>query len=277
MKIHHLNCGSMYPIGAADGLVCHVLLLETEGGLVLVDAGLGLLDAAEPGRRFGPSRAFVRPAFDVREAAIVQVQRLGFNPRDVRHILLTHYDADHVGGIADFPWAAVHLTSAEAFACRHPKTLVERGRYRPATREHGPQLVEHAPHTSESWRGFPAATALSDIADGIVLVSLPGHTRGHAAYALDAGDRWIFHTGDAFYHHGQIDGQGGAPWSLRLMERVIAHDWTRVKANHERLSALHAERSPDLAIVNAHDPSMLEAARRGARQATSARCSDCGF
>ncbi|AXL53463.1 hypothetical protein DSC91_006898 [Paraburkholderia caffeinilytica] len=262
MKIHHLNCGTMHPIGAPCGLVCHVLLLETPGGLVLIDSGLGLLDASQPGRRFGPSRAFVRPVFDAREAAIVQVERMGFDPHDVRHILLTHFDADHVGGLADFPWASVHLTSAEAFAAQHPKTLVERGRYLPAAREHGPYLVEHTPRQSESWRGFAAATPLSEVADGIVLVSLPGHTRGHAAYAIDAGDRWILHVGDAFYHHGQIDGTGGAPLSLTLMERLIAHDWARVKANHERLSELYATGSSDLSIINAHDPALLEDARR---------------
>ncbi|MBV6751807.1 MBL fold metallo-hydrolase [Pseudomonas chlororaphis] len=262
MKIHHLNCGTMHPFGAPCGLVCHVLLVETPNALVLVDSGLGLLDASQPGRRFGPSRFLVRPLFDPKEAAITQVTQLGFDPRDVRHILLTHFDADHVGGLADFPWASVHLTAMEAFAACHPQTLVERSRYLPAGREHGPQLVEHTPGQSESWRGFAAAKPLLEVAEGIVLVSLPGHTRGHAAYAIDAGDRWILHAGDAFYHHGQIDGQGGAPRSLTLMERLIAHDWPRVKANHQRLSELHAAGSPDLCIVNAHDPVLLDQVRR---------------
>jgi glyoxylase-like metal-dependent hydrolase (beta-lactamase superfamily II) len=262
MKIHHLNCGTMHPIGAPCGLVCHVLLLETPGGLVLVDSGLGLLDAVQPARRFGPSRAFVRPVFDPQEAAITQIRNLGFEPHDVRHILLTHFDADHVGGLADFPWASVHLTSAEAFAAMHPGTMVERGRYLPATREHGPHLVEHSPSHSESWQGFAAAKPLTEIADGIVLVSLPGHTRGHAAYAIDAGDRWILHAGDAFYHPGQINGLGGAPLSLRIMERLIAHDWKRVQANHERISDLYRAqrqdpRSVDIDIVNAHDPGLF--------------------
>lgn len=259
MKIHHLNCGTMHPIGAPCGLVCHVLLLETPGGLVLVDSGLGLLDAAQPRRRFGSARAFVRPVFDPQEAAVTQIKCMGFDPYDVRHILLTHFDADHVGGLADFPWASVHLTSAEAFAAQHPQTFVERGRYLPATREHSPHLVEHSPRQSESWHGFAAATPLSEVADGIVLVSLPGHTRGHAAYAIDAGDRWIFHVGDAFYHHGQIDGQGGAPLSLMLMERMIAHDWKRVQDNHAHLSELYAANQYEVSIINAHDPALLHA------------------
>ena len=42
-----------------------------------------------------------------------------------------------MGGLADFPWAQVHLTSAEAFATLHPKTVLEKQRYLPAGYAHG--------------------------------------------------------------------------------------------------------------------------------------------
>lgn len=260
MRVHHLNCGTMHPRFVPDGLVCHVLLVETPGGLVLVDSGLGLRDAQSPGSRFGPARIYVRPVFDPREAAVNQVRRLGFDPGDVRHIVVTHFDADHVGGLADFPWAQVHLTGAEAFAALHPKTLVEKQRYLPAGHAHGPMLVEHSPAASEMWCGFPGAKELTEIADGIVLINLPGHTRGHAAVAVDAGDRWILHAGDSFYHRGQLDGSDAAPRALRLMERSVAFDWKRVQANHQRLSELWASGEPDLLLVNAHDPQLLRQA-----------------
>jgi len=262
MKVHHLNCGTMRPWATPGGLVCHVLLVETPNGLVLVDTGLGRKDAADPAGRFGAARFYVRPAFDESEAAITQITGLGFDPRDVRHVVLTHFDADHTGGLADFPWATVHLTAAENFAATHPRGAVERGRYLPAQREHGPILVEHTPADSEAWRGFPGAEELVDVAAGIVLINLPGHSRGHAAIAVDAGDHWVLHAGDSFYHHSQIGGTGKAPTTLTAMERIIAHDRQKVRANHRRLAELARASEPDLLLVNAHDPALLRRARQ---------------
>ena len=268
MRIHHLNCGTMRPLGVAEGLVCHVLLVETDNGLVLIDAGLGLADASDPAGRFGAGRFLVRPAFDPAEAAITQILGLGFDPDDVRHVVLTHFDADHTGGLADFPRAAVHLTAAENAAALDPRTMVERGRYLSSQRSHGPVIVEHTPDRGEAWRGFPRAEELAGIAPGIVLISLSGHTRGHAAVAVDAGDHWVLHAGDAFYHRGQLNGGDDVPRTLVLLERGMAHDWPEVRANHRRLSEIWKAGSADLMLVNAHDPALLRHAQTRQRRST---------
>ena len=59
MRVHHLNTGTMCPIGRrlVNGtgsifqrarMVCHCLLVETNDGLALVDTGIGLDDIANP-------------------------------------------------------------------------------------------------------------------------------------------------------------------------------------------------------------------------------------
>jgi len=253
VKVHHLNCGTMDSPGAPT--ICHVLLLETDNGLVLVDAGFGLLDCADP-RRIGPSRRVIRPRFDVAETAAHQVEALGFRRTDVRHIVATHFDVDHVGGIADFPDAKIHVTAAEALGVLKAPTRMERFRFRPTQWAHGPHIVEHEP-TGEKWRGFAAAKELDSIAPGIVLVSLPGHTRGHACVAVDAGHRWVLHCGDAFYYEGTLDGRSRVPWGLKVSEKLVAHDRKAVYENHSRLAELYANRDPELLIVSAHDPRLL--------------------
>ncbi|NMN95477.1 MBL fold metallo-hydrolase [Antrihabitans stalactiti] len=258
MKVHHLNCGTMHMPTAP--LVCHVLLLETDRGLVLVDTGYGLRDIADPARRLGPYRRVVKPILDPDETALRQVERLGFRGDDVTHIIVTHFDSDHIGGIADFPDASIHTTAAEARGAMHSPSWREKVRYQSAQWAHGPKIVEHNPD-GEKWRGFAAAKELDDISPGIVLVSLPGHTRGHMAVAVDSGDRWILHAGDSFYHPGTIDGTSKVPRALRVQEALIGFEPSTVRANHARLAELYRRAEPGLAIICAHDPSMFEQMR----------------
>jgi glyoxylase-like metal-dependent hydrolase (beta-lactamase superfamily II) len=256
VKVHHLNCGTMDSPGAPT--ICHVLLVETEGGLVLVDSGYGLADCADPAR-IGPTRYLFRPRFDPDETAARQVERLGFHRADVRHIVTTHFDMDHIGGISDFPDAQIHVTTAEVDGAVRTPSRQERFRFRPAQWAHGPKIVEHDPD-GEKWRGFAAAKELDEISPGIVLVSLPGHSRGHACVAVDAGHRWVLHCGDAFYYRGTVDRTTPVPAAVRYTEPLIAFDRNRVRDNHARLAELYARREPDLLIVSAHDPTLLSEA-----------------
>jgi glyoxylase-like metal-dependent hydrolase (beta-lactamase superfamily II) len=264
MKVHHINCGTMNLPGG-NKLICHVLAIETDNGLVLVDSGYGLEDIAHPRRRIGAARFYVRPVFDPKETAIRQIEKLGFHQRDVRHIILTHLDADHIGGLADFPDAQVHSTADEVLGAVTNPTRRERIRYSAAQWSHGPKFVEHTPD-GEKWHGFAAAKELTDIAPGIALIALPGHTRGHAAIAVDTGDRWLLHAGDAFYHYATLDGDDHlVPKPISGMETMIAFDLKQVRANHERLAELHRTKGESvITVFPAHDPVLFERLR-GAR------------
>ena len=243
----------------APHCVCHVLLIETDNGLVLIDAGFGLDDCADPPGRVGPVRFITRPVFVPTETAAHQLEQLGFRGEDVRHIVVTHFDTDHVGGIADFPHARIHVTAAEAFAVTTSPTRQEKVRYGRQQWATERTIVEHSPN-GESWRGFAAAKELDEIASGIVLISLPGHTRGHACIAVDAGHRWVLHCGDAFYHFGTLE-HTHVPRSLWAMETAVAFDRKRVRDNHARLAELHRKAEPDLLIVSAHDSALFEHAK----------------
>src|SRR5262249_30927368 len=108
MRVHHFAAGTMCPRLVAP-MVCHCLLVETDDGLVLVDTGCGLADLADPRARLGwMFTNIVRPATDPSGTAVRQVEALGLKAADVRHIVVTHLDLDHAGGILDFPNATVH-------------------------------------------------------------------------------------------------------------------------------------------------------------------------
>jgi glyoxylase-like metal-dependent hydrolase (beta-lactamase superfamily II) len=260
MRVHHLNCGTMNAPGISH-VVCHVLLCETSAGLVLVDTGVGTGDIADPAARIGPMRRLLRPAFDPDETAIARVRRLSHDPADVAHIVLTHLDFDHAGGLSDFPHATVHTTTAEHRAAMIAPRRAERTRYRPAQWAHRPTMQTYD-GTGEAWRGFAGALPLSGI-DGIALIPMAGHTRGHAAVAVDTGNGLLVHAGDAAFDGSSIGAQAsdGQPlatmWQLRAFETLAAVRPWRIAANHRRLIELRTE--PGATVFTAHDGRLLDA------------------
>ena len=152
------------------------------------------------------------------------------------------------------------MTAAEALGAVREPSFREKMRFRPAQWAHRPKIVEHDPD-GEKWRGFAAAKELDEIAPGIVLVSLPGHTRRHACIAVDAGHRWVLQCGDAFYHPGTIDGQSKVPGPIKVIEPLLAFDRKKVADNHARLTELYRRQEPDLLLVCAHDAALFEHAK----------------
>ena len=268
VRVHHLNCASMHPVGGPlmrnrlsprqrPLMVCHCLLVETDSaGLVLVDTGLGVEDIARPRERIGRGLLVAgRPRLALEETAAHQVRALGFEPADVRHILVTHLDPDHAGGLSDFPDARVHLLEAEHRTARDRPTLLDRQRYRQVQWAHGPRWETYTPDGTP-WFGFDAARDLRGLPPEILLVPLSGHTRGHAAVAVqDPAEGWLLHCGDAYFHRSVVDPTAPAcPHGLRLFERSVMTDRRALRRNQQRLRSLARQRAGDVRLFCAHDP-----------------------
>lgn len=265
MRVHHINCGTMCPVGGRlmDGrsrgltarLVCHCLLIETDQGLVLVDTGFGTGDVRRPQPRL--SRFFLTlDNIRLREEDTARraVERLGFRAEDVRHIVLTHLDFDHAGGIGDFPNATVHVFARELHAAREERrgALATR-RYRPLQWDAGVRWRGYKAG-GEPWFGFEAVRDLDGLPPEILLVPLVGHTWGHCGVAVRDADGWLLHAGDAYFFAGEMDpGNPRCPPGLRAYQTMMQVDREARLANQDRLRGLVRDHGEQVRVFCAHD------------------------
>ncbi|RYE99223.1 MAG: MBL fold metallo-hydrolase [Oxalobacteraceae bacterium] len=239
-------------------LVCHCLLIETNDGLVLVDTGYGNQDVTRPRERLSDFfLALNRPQLRTEETAVAQIRRLGFAPADVRHIVVTHLDFDHAGGIEDFPNARIHVTAREKEVAdqRRGGAFVSRKRYRPQQWDEAANWSLYPFGGGERWFGFDAVRNLEGLPPEILLIPLAGHTWGHAGIAVQEDDgRWLFYAGDAYFHHGEINGEHRTcPPGLRGYQRLMQVDADARMANQRRVRTLSTDHADAVRIFCAHD------------------------
>lgn len=160
------------------------MAVELAGGVWWLD--LGRVNAYV--HAAGDETVLVDAGFPWRADALrAELADAGHDPADVDRVLLTHYDLDHVGGLARLAVdAPVHLGAADAAVLRgerRPPLASRKGLVQRAT---GPLV------------GPPPAD-VRDVGDGEVVAGLrahhtPGHTPGHVAFVDE--NRGVAFLGD---------------------------------------------------------------------------------
>ena len=188
-----------------------------------------------------------------------QLEGLGHDPADVRHIITTHLDLDHAGGIGDFPEVQDLFASGARRSRRArrdcwsvPATSAQQPGENPSTR------VEYEAG-GDDWYGFESIRLLPDLDGEIALIPLPGHTAGHCGVAVNTADGWLLHCGDAFFFHGEIERPPRCPPGLRMFQNLNQHDGKARHRNQERLRDLQREHGDEVTLICSHDAEMLQA------------------
>lgn len=242
-KIHHLNCVRI--VSPVNENVCgHCLLLQENGRLVLIDTGIGLSDTLHPEERIGRELIdLVGYRFDERLTAIRQIEALGLDPGNVTDCIISHLDNDHIGGLADFPRAIVHVGTEELenFHSGNP-------RYLKMPLAHNP-VIRSYPESGDHWFGLEARKIDAELETEMYLIPLFGHTMGHCGIALKVADKWLFYVADAYYMRIELSSDNHPVSQLSEM---------RADSNELRIAAIEKIRKlmvnhPEITVFGYHD------------------------
>lgn len=138
------------------------LLDETKGSYVYLILGNEpvLIDTCLPGRS---------------QVILAALERLGLKPTDLAHILLTHYDVDHIGNAR----ALREASGAKLWAPQEDLPYILGQRNPPGVRRILKMLYRvDSPQIDETYR--PGQTIA-----GLEVISTPGHTPGHVSFRLN--------------------------------------------------------------------------------------------
>jgi glyoxylase-like metal-dependent hydrolase (beta-lactamase superfamily II) len=233
-----------------DLRVRYGVLRHPERGVWLIDTGIGPQALSAPGRGFG-LRAYAR-ALRYRlcetQAPHAVLGRMGLRPRDVAGVIVTHFHADHVARLAEFPMARIvaHGPTLARIRAAHDVVNVRHGIF--------PGLI---PQGLEA--RLTCVTGLARVAlpfgmgegadlfgDGsCVAVDLPGHAAGHFGLAFP-GAGLLYACDAAWVRAGlEADQAPGVPLRLVLEDRAAA------ARSAARVGAWQAAGG---AVVLCHDP-----------------------
>jgi glyoxylase-like metal-dependent hydrolase (beta-lactamase superfamily II) len=192
---------------------------------------------------------FDQPAAQARGRKLLQhpvegLRAIGIDPADVRDVVITHLHYDHAGNLGAFPNARIHLQDSEmAFAtgrCMcHPRL-----RY-PFDVEDVVTMVRRVYAGRVNFIDGDA-----EIAPGISLHHVPGHTRGLQCVRAATARGPVVLASDAAHFYANMERQNPFPIVVDLA--AMMESWRKLVdlAGDERR------------IVPGHDPLVMERYRR---------------
>lgn len=241
-----------YPMYAA--------VIERRGELTVVDPGYSprFFEATRP----FPERLYrwATPAACPPEAALSARLKAAGRLEDVRRVVVTHFHADHVSGLLEFPDAEVWCSREAWLRFRRSGRLGVRSGYLQAL---APKSIEPRLRFVDDLPRRALPPALADLGSGwdvfgdgsCLFAALPGHASGQIGASLECEDgRPRFLAADAAWSSTDLAADRPPPWiTRRLLGSPSAYmrTWRALRAA--------VRRDPDLAVVPAH---CADAARR---------------
>lgn len=276
-RIHAFNTGHcthpscMVLKGAGLASRCfpsQAYLIETRAGLVLWDTGYAerFFDATSRGvYRLYP--AVTPVVFEPQQALVQQLAARGISPGDIRTVVLSHFHADHLAGLRDFPRASIVAcaggwetvkgkTGLAALAQAFLPTLIPGSfdtRYRPVQ---GCRRIALPASLAPFEHGYDVLGT-----GEMLVVPLPGHAPGHIGAFVQGEDGWTLLAADAAWAAEAYTEMRG-PSELTFL---FQHNRRDYYATLEKLAHIHAAGAARISLTHVAEPAIAPESKEPAQ------------
>ena len=169
-------------IGLSHSFDCNVYLIDGGNELALIDAGVGIES----------------------EKIFANIKEDGFDPINIKKVILTHTHADHAGGCKNIR----EVLNCKIFVPMNEIYLLEKG----TDEELGLDIAKESGFYSLDYE-YPHCSADVGVSNGdnirvgglqLKAINVPGHSPGSTCYFLEHKGKHILFTGDVLFYDGEI-------------------------------------------------------------------------
>jgi glyoxylase-like metal-dependent hydrolase (beta-lactamase superfamily II) len=247
-----LRGGSFRAVPFPAGFAC---IEHPQHGIILFDTGYtSRFFTATRRFPFSLYRKLTPVIYQDKQSAVNQLDALGIAATDVKLIVLSHFHADHLGGLCDFPEAKfIYLqASYDAVKQRRGLSAVRAGylsEMLPSDFLARSLPIDETKLLAIS-KDFPFPRALDLFGDGsLIALDVPGHAAGQIGLLVSTEQTPYFLCADAVW-------SSRAYLEQRLphpLAGIIMSNRVQYRDSFERLCRLHTQ-YPELQIVPSHCP-----------------------
>ncbi len=200
------------------------------------------------------------------------IEKYGIVPEKVKTVFLSHFHADHIGGLCNYPNAEI-VCAADAYESLvglSPWQQTRAGFLPGLLGDDVPDRMKRLDRSTfvqgaEQWQPFRIHDYWGD--GSVVLVDLPGHAPGQLGFFLRGQEDIYFYTADAYWDIEMLRIGKKIPW----IARQIQHDWPKYCQTQQELRDFDSvlqepdpqNSSPRVHMLATHCPQSLRLVRHG--------------